>query len=1179
MDQPSCDGLNSDSQTPDLNNDTAEALEAGAAEALIYEKMDAIVGKLQNIGSALPWNLLDHDLIENMVGGMDVKPGNDLTSLADALRQLQILKAVEENQETFDHLFETPEITEDLSWDQSQENSTIFMGRFELREAIGRGSYGIVYRAYDRITEREVALKLPRPELRGLKTVSQRFHREGASISDVVHPGLVPLLDIGVTDEMQYLVTRLVNGPNLEQWLHQANRPIPSSLAAMWIKQLAETIEHLHVRQILHCDLKPSNILLEHPYAEDPVTLPPEHLAIRVTDFGSASRFSMQQKSQQTQGTICFMAPEQLQPDGIIDARTDIYAICAIFYELLTDQPVFKSEDSDQFVDDILRHNPIAPRTIRPEIPVELEAIVMKGLEKRPEDRYQSAGELAIELQACLDMRSPQVLKYNKRRRAELFFRRNRIVVATLATLGMIATGYTAYVRESNKVLHRLEVERVRLNWWNTYVDSIQIAQKYMRANSQDRMRQTLDSIRSWPVEAEKNDDPREFSWYYLNHELQDRSRLVQGLPDQVRHYTMAASPATGTIWAAGEDGSIREISPVLDRVTRTIAIKPGVEIHCIACSADGKFIAISYGAGTVQLIDAHSLKLVKQTKYHTREVVDLLFTNDSAKLISSGLDGRLNIWNFHAGTKVAFEDVSTDPKMPSFGLRGLVMMPDGEHVAVGTSEHKIKIIRLKDGQNTDNLLGHFDEVEQLTVTPDGNWLISASKDRTLAFWNLKSKKLQNQISMDESVNILTPSTQLGIRVSKFSPLACVPEIRAVAVDVGQGHIQLYDIPSGNKIDQLTGHTLPVWSLIRQPWDGKLASMGRDFTMRIWEPPYTTQIPEVFSFDLVKPANGPETVVLHGQNHDGKIVVEGDQNAVLELVNIQDQFKTTTTADTSAIQGIVTSDTAPKGGKSNFNRFAVRKRAASPATNNKTAPEPWKQIFEVKLQQRIEDPKLEGHPGKPFFLMTDGDQRLFFVNLTQSDSPKYQLVADKVVHASFTPTEGEVLVLRLNQEKQLFWNYQTGQWKNILDKQPPSSKNWTNARFSPDKEKLAIYQVGGFLQIWDVKTRTRLREIIIPEVGERRAREIDWSPDSRQIAIAMGMKDILLIDYLSGKTIISWDLGFRACKKMRFSADGQSLWLIVTPTDFDRDQNVRSQLLRFYAPRDTEPEPRHLREN
>ena len=211
--------------------------------------------------------------------------------------------------------------------------------------------------------------------------------------------------------------------------------------------------------------------------------------------------------------------------------------------------------------------------------------------------------------------------------------------------------------------------------------------------------------------------------------------------------------------------------------------------------------------------------------------------------------------------------------------------------------------------------------------------------------------------------------------------------------------------------------------------------------------------------------------------------------------------------------------------------------------------------------------------------MTDGDQRLFFVNLTQSDSPKYQLVADKVVHASFTPTEGEVLVLRLNQEKQLFWNYQTGQWKNILDKQPPSSKNWTNARFSPDKEKLAIYQVGGFLQIWDVKTRTRLREIIIPEVGERRAREIDWSPDSRQIAIAMGMKDILLIDYLSGKTIISWDLGCRACKKMRFSADGQSLWLIVTPTDFDRDQNVRSQLLRFYAPRDTEPEPRHLREN
>ena len=1176
MDQQPSDGLNSDQETPRFNHAIPEALQPGAEDDVIYEKMDDIAGRLQNIGSVLPWNLLDNDLIENMVGEAGDKTETDL---ADALRQLQILKAVEDNQETFDSLFEIPELQAEIASDNPHENATIFMGRFELREAIGRGSYGIVYRAYDRITEREVALKLPRPELRGLKTVSERFHREGASVSDVVHPGLVPLLDIGVTDEMQYLVTRLVNGPNLEQWLAQANGPIPTSLAAMWTKQLAETIEHLHVRKILHCDLKPSNILLEHPYAEDPATLPPEHLAIRVTDFGSASRFSMQHQPQQAQGTICYMAPEQLQPGATIDARTDIYAICAIFYELITGQPVFQSQDSDAFIQEIFHQKPVPPRAIRPAIPVEIEAIILKGLEKRPEDRYQSAGELALDVQACMDMRSPQVLKSNKWRRAELFLRRNRIMVAAIFSISVIALAYAFYTRETNRALHKLEVERVRLNWWNNYVDSIEIAQKYMRANSQERLRQTLDSIRSWPAEAQKTDDPREFAWYYLNHELQDRSRLVQGLPDRVRHYTMAASPATGTIWTAGEDGSIREISTVLDRVIRTIPVKPGVEINSIACSADGKYIAVSYEAGTVQLIDAHSLKLVNQTKYHTREVVDLLFTNDSKKLISSGLDGRLNIWDFHAGTKVSFEDVSTDPKIPSFALRGLVMMPDGEHVAVGTSEHKIKIIRIKDGHNDENLLGHFDEVEQLTVTPDGDWLISASKDRTIGFWNLKTRKLQNQISMDESVNLLIPSTQLGIRVSKFSQLACVPEIRGVAVDVGQGHIQLYDIPSGNKIDQLTGHSAPVWSLIRQPWDGKLASMGRDFTMRIWEPPYATNIPEVFSFDLDKPADGPETVVLAGHVQGPASYIEGGQRLVSEYININDQFKSSAMTSHAQIMGVITANIADKGSKIIYNRFAVRRSSRNTGPMAEAALEPWKQIFEVKLEQRIDDPKLEGHPTEPYFLMTDGDQKLYFVNLTQWDSPKYQLLADQVTHASFIPSTGDVVVLRRNQEKQLFWNHQTGQWKNLLMNQPQSSKNWIMARISPDEKKLAIYQTGGFLQIWDIKTSTRLREILIPELGERRARDIAWTPDSRQIAIAMGMKDIQLIDYLSGKTIISWDIGFRSCKKIRFSADGQSLWLIVTPTDFDRDQNVRSQLLRFYAPRDTKPEPRHLPEN
>ena len=275
---------------------------------------------------------------------------------------------------------------------------------------------------------------MPRPELRGLKTIKERFYREAASMSQLVHPGLVPLLDIGVAEGMPYLVSRLVNGPNLEQWLELTIRPISPKLAAVWIKQLAEAIDHLHQRNILHCDLKPSNILLEHPYAEDPVELPPEHLAIRVTDFGSASRIRSEKnlKTNDLQGTLCFMAPEQLQPNSHIDARTDVYAISAIFYELLTDKPVFNEPDPSLLRDNISHKKPIPPRTIRHELPVALEAIAMKGLSKDPENRYQSAGEMAEDLDAWLNYRTPQVLKHDPIRRTSLFFRRNRLIASFL---------------------------------------------------------------------------------------------------------------------------------------------------------------------------------------------------------------------------------------------------------------------------------------------------------------------------------------------------------------------------------------------------------------------------------------------------------------------------------------------------------------------------------------------------------------------------------------------------------------------------------------------------------------------------------------------------------------------------------------------------------------------------
>lgn len=405
-----------------------------------YERFNELAKEFQKLGDS-PWSLLDEQLLNDLIGEDQPEIDPDFADLADSLRHLQLFSIIKRDLQSDEDFNTTDELLDDDVPIHDFERTTV-LGRFELREIIGRGSYGIVYRAFDRMTRREVALKMPRPELRGLKTVKERFYREAASMSQLVHPGLVPLLDIGVAEGMPYLVSRLVNGPNLEQWLELTVRPISPNLAALWIKQLAEAIDHLHLRNILHCDLKPSNILLEHPYAEDPVELPPEHLAIRVTDFGSASRMRSEKnsKTNDLQGTLCFMAPEQLQSKDNIDARTDVYAISAILYEILTDKPVFDQPDPVQLREDIVNRAPIAPRKIRPELPVALESIALKGLSKQPEDRYQSAGEMAQDLDAWLNYRTPQVLKHDPIRRTSLFFRRNRLIASFLF---LMAVGIT----------------------------------------------------------------------------------------------------------------------------------------------------------------------------------------------------------------------------------------------------------------------------------------------------------------------------------------------------------------------------------------------------------------------------------------------------------------------------------------------------------------------------------------------------------------------------------------------------------------------------------------------------------------------------------------------------------------------------------------------------------------
>ena len=264
---------------------------------------------------------------------------------------------------------------------------------FQILAEIGLGGMGIVYRAHQSRLNRIVALKM----LLGGPAASQRaiarFRAEAAAIAHLQHPNIVQIFDIIEHEGQLLLSLEYVPGGNLAKRI--AGKPQPSKQAAEVVRQLAVAMKFAHERGIVHRDLKPSNILL----TDDGVP--------KITDFGLAKRLDTDTSTTKTGtvlGTPDYMAPEQAEGRvREIGPATDIYALGAILYEMLTGQAPFRDEAVVRVLDAVRFKKPRLPRELVPETPTDLEQICLKCLEKSPSQRYASAGDLADDLARFLN--------------------------------------------------------------------------------------------------------------------------------------------------------------------------------------------------------------------------------------------------------------------------------------------------------------------------------------------------------------------------------------------------------------------------------------------------------------------------------------------------------------------------------------------------------------------------------------------------------------------------------------------------------------------------------------------------------------------------------------------------------------------------------------------------------
>ncbi|MCT9084088.1 Stk1 family PASTA domain-containing Ser/Thr kinase [Streptomyces fulvoviolaceus] len=270
-------------------------------------------------------------------------------------------------------------------------------GRYELGHVLGRGGMAEVYLAHDTRLGRTVAVKTLRVDLARDPSFQARFRREAQSAASLNHPAIVAVYDTGEDYidgvSIPYIVMEYVDGSTLRELLHSGRKLLPERTLEMTIGIL-QALEYSHRAGIVHRDIKPANVMLTR------------NGQVKVMDFGIAramgdSGMTMTQTSAVI-GTAQYLSPEQAKGEQV-DARSDLYSAGCLLYELLTVRPPFVGDSPVAVAYQHVREEPQAPSVFDPEITPEMDAIVLKALVKDPNYRYQSADEMRIDIEACLD--------------------------------------------------------------------------------------------------------------------------------------------------------------------------------------------------------------------------------------------------------------------------------------------------------------------------------------------------------------------------------------------------------------------------------------------------------------------------------------------------------------------------------------------------------------------------------------------------------------------------------------------------------------------------------------------------------------------------------------------------------------------------------------------------------
>jgi WD40 repeat protein len=646
-------------------------------------------------------------------------------------------------------------------------------GEYELLEEIARGGMGIVYRARQKSLDRIVALKMLLFGPQASSEFAKRFRAEAVLAASLQHPNIVAIHEVGVHEGQQFFVMDYVAGPSLARLV--GHQPLPASRAAGYLKAVAEAIHYAHERGILHRDLKPSNVLID---ANDQP---------HVTDFGLARRFegdSQVTLTGQVLGSPNYIPPEQaLGKRGKVSRQSDVYALGAMLYHLLTGRPPFQGETLTDTLQQVLNTEPLAPRLLNPSVPRDLETICLKCLEKEPGRRYSTAQAMGDELDRFLRGRPVLARPVGPAGKAWRWCRRQP---ATAGLLGALALVLVLGMAGISWQWRRAEGER-DMALRQAYAGDMKVAQFAVEEGNLGGARRLLDKHRprrSSPsaLNSLVLNDMRGWEWRYLWGlcRSDEQSKLVQQSGGVAN---LALSPDGRLLALRQYSGNIELWYWELRRRIGTLT-NQGSQF-AMAFSPDGKLIASANrsasGQPVVSLWDVATLRILHDLP-QPLEVVSLTFSPEGRLLTTYNLESVLKLWEVPSGRLVtnyaAAPSVNWEMRFPLYSPDGatlvladsgpirlidsqtgaareilatsegnsvnaLAVSPDGQLIASGHGWSDATI-RLWDAHTcalVGILEGHRGWVGRLVFSPDGQTLYSGSADQSIRAWSIKDKR------------------------------------------------------------------------------------------------------------------------------------------------------------------------------------------------------------------------------------------------------------------------------------------------------------------------------------------------------------------------------------------------------------------------------------------------------